>query len=86
VAGDIDPMTWDSVNGWSSEGGAKLRALKTLPEKKYEEIAFQFRKHNVQALLIVGGFTAFQTVLMLEENRNKYPEFQVLHLWIRHGS
>ena len=78
MAGDVDPMTWESVNGWASQGGAELGAQKTLPDQKLEEIAFQLGENKIQALLIVGGFSAFQTVLKLEENRNKFPEFQVL--------
>ena len=78
MAGAIYPLTWESVNGWTSEGGAKLGSQQTLPDKKLKEISFQLSKHNIQALLIVGGFSAFQTVLKLEENRNKFPAFQVL--------
>ena len=81
MAGAINPLTWESVNGWTSEGGAKLGSQPTLPAKKLKEIAFQLGKHNVQALLIVGGFSAFQTVLKLEENRSKFPEFQVFQLY-----
>jgi len=38
-------------------------------------VAFQLQKHNIQALIIIGGFEGFTSVLQLVEARNHYPQF-----------
>uniref|UniRef100_A0A669FC02 6-phosphofructokinase n=1 Tax=Oreochromis niloticus TaxID=8128 RepID=A0A669FC02_ORENI len=51
--------------------------LRTLPAKHVEKIAEQMRKHNINALLIIGGFEAFLSLLELLTARGKYDEFCV---------
>ncbi|XP_057365854.1 ATP-dependent 6-phosphofructokinase-like isoform X3 [Daphnia carinata] len=75
IEGNIQPLGWSDVTGWVGQGGAFLGTKRTLPEGKFPEVAASLRKHNIQALLLIGGFEAYQTVLQLAENRDKYPEF-----------
>ena len=42
---------------------------RTLPETNYPGVARQLAKHNIQGLLVIGGFEAFQTVMQLAEKR-----------------
>lgn len=75
IEGNVQPLGWSDVTGWVGQGGAFLGTKRTLPEGKFPEVAASLRKHNIQALLLIGGFEAYQTVLQLAENRDKYPEF-----------
>nr|CAH0113232.1 unnamed protein product [Daphnia galeata] len=75
IDGNVTPLGWADVTGWVGQGGAFLGTKRTLPDGKYPEVAASLRKHNIQALLLIGGFEAYQTVLYLAENRDKYPEF-----------
>jgi len=75
VAGNITPMGWSDVTGWVGQGGAFLGIKRTLPDGKFAEIAARLREFKIQALLIIGGFEAYQAVLSLSENRGTYPEF-----------
>ncbi|XP_046655200.1 ATP-dependent 6-phosphofructokinase-like isoform X2 [Daphnia pulicaria] len=75
IEGNVHPLGWGDVTGWVGQGGAFLGTKRTLPDGKYPEVAASLRKHKIQALLIIGGFEAYQTVLHLAENRDKYPEF-----------
>ena len=77
VNGDIDSMSWESVNGWAPMGGALLGTKRTLPEGKYEAIAKNIRERSIQGVLFVGGFEAFHAVLQLADQREKFPEFKI---------
>ncbi|XP_049420804.1 ATP-dependent 6-phosphofructokinase, platelet type isoform X5 [Epinephelus fuscoguttatus] len=54
--GQIKEIKWADVGGWTGQGGSLLGTKRTLPAKHVEKIAEQMRKHNINALLIVGGF------------------------------
>jgi 6-phosphofructokinase 1 len=40
-----------------------------------DKVAEKLKKHNIHGLLIVGGFEAFQSLLLLAEARDKFKEF-----------
>nr|XP_046226522.1 ATP-dependent 6-phosphofructokinase, platelet type isoform X10 [Scatophagus argus] len=75
--GQIKEIKWGDVGGWTGQGGSLLGTKRTLPAKHTEKIAEQMRKHNINALLIVGGFEAFLSLLELLTARGKYDEFCV---------
>ncbi|VDM95049.1 unnamed protein product [Thelazia callipaeda] len=70
-------MAWGDVNNWVMFGGSFLGTQKQLPEKNMEEVAAAFAKYNLHALLLVGGFEAFHSCLLLSRNRDKYPSLRV---------
>jgi 6-phosphofructokinase 1 len=47
--GLIEPMTWESVNGWTPKGGALLGTKRTTANGKLKEIAANIAKFNLQA-------------------------------------
>nr|XP_024659465.1 ATP-dependent 6-phosphofructokinase, platelet type isoform X2 [Maylandia zebra] len=73
--GQIKEVKWGDVGGWTGQGGSLLGTKRTLPAKHVEKIAEQMRKHNINALLIIGGFEAFESLLQLYEARASYEEF-----------
>ncbi|KAL4120810.1 hypothetical protein QTP88_013430 [Uroleucon formosanum] len=75
VAGNIQVMQWSDVTGWVGQGGAMLGTKRTLPEKRMPEIAARLKEFNIQALLIIGGFEAYQAGIQLVQNRKNFPEF-----------
>ncbi|CAI5673874.1 ATP-dependent 6-phosphofructokinase, platelet type isoform X7 [Oreochromis niloticus] len=75
--GQIKEVKWGDVGGWTGQGGSLLGTKRTLPAKHVEKIAEQMRKHNINALLIIGGFEAFLSLLELLTARGKYDEFCV---------
>ncbi|CAI4220614.1 unnamed protein product, partial [Auanema sp. JU1783] len=65
---------WRDVTNWVMYGGSFLGTQKQLPdEKTIPKIAEQLKKYNIQALLIVGGFEAFNSVQILSQWRDKFP-------------
>ncbi|XP_067108911.1 ATP-dependent 6-phosphofructokinase, platelet type isoform X5 [Osmerus mordax] len=54
--GQIKEIKWGDVGGWTGQGGSILGTKRTLPAKHTEKIAEQMRIHNINALLVIGGF------------------------------
>uniref|UniRef100_A0A4W6G6K2 ATP-dependent 6-phosphofructokinase n=1 Tax=Lates calcarifer TaxID=8187 RepID=A0A4W6G6K2_LATCA len=73
--GQIKEIKWADVGGWTGQGGSLLGTKRTLPAKHVDKIAEQMRKHNINALLVIGGFEAFESLLQLYEARATYEEF-----------
>ncbi|XP_028288484.1 ATP-dependent 6-phosphofructokinase, platelet type isoform X5 [Parambassis ranga] len=73
--GQIKEIKWADVGGWTGQGGSLLGTKRTLPAKHAEKIADQIRQHNINALLVIGGFEAFESLLQLFEARATYEEF-----------
>nr|XP_020501037.1 ATP-dependent 6-phosphofructokinase, platelet type-like isoform X1 [Labrus bergylta] len=72
--GQIKEIKWADVGGWTGQGGSLLGTKRTLPAKHVDKIAEQMRQHNINALLIVGGFEAFESLLQLYDARATYEE------------
>ncbi|XP_043824713.1 ATP-dependent 6-phosphofructokinase, platelet type isoform X2 [Dromiciops gliroides] len=75
--GQIKEISWVAVGGWTGQGGSILGTKRTLPAKYLEKIAEQMRAHNINALLVIGGFEAYLGLLELSAAREKYEEFCV---------
>ncbi|XP_056290232.1 ATP-dependent 6-phosphofructokinase, platelet type isoform X7 [Pseudoliparis swirei] len=73
--GQIREVKWADVGGWTGQGGSLLGTKRTLPAKHVDKIAEQMREHKINALLIVGGFEAFESLLQLCEARATHEEF-----------
>ncbi|XP_071374271.1 ATP-dependent 6-phosphofructokinase, muscle type-like isoform X5 [Centroberyx affinis] len=72
--GQIEPITWTEVSGWTGKGGSMLGTKRTLPGKLMEEISLNIARHNIHALVIIGGFEAYVGGLELVQAREKYEE------------
>ncbi|XP_069366730.1 ATP-dependent 6-phosphofructokinase, platelet type-like isoform X6 [Paralichthys olivaceus] len=72
--GQIKEIKWGDVGGWTGQGGSLLGTKRTLPGKHLDKIAEQMRVHNINALLVIGGFEALESLLQLYEARADYEE------------
>uniref|UniRef100_A0AAY4AQJ8 6-phosphofructokinase n=1 Tax=Denticeps clupeoides TaxID=299321 RepID=A0AAY4AQJ8_9TELE len=75
--GQIKEIKWGDVGGWTGQGGSLLGTKRTLPLKKLDKIAEQIRIHNINALLVIGGFEAYLGLLELLAARVSHEEFCV---------
>uniref|UniRef100_A0A4W5LV41 ATP-dependent 6-phosphofructokinase n=1 Tax=Hucho hucho TaxID=62062 RepID=A0A4W5LV41_9TELE len=73
--GQIKEIKWGDVAGWTGQGGSILGTKRTLPAKHLDKIAEQIRIHNINALLVIGGFEAFECLLQLYEARTSHEDF-----------
>ncbi|CAF2454043.1 unnamed protein product [Rotaria sp. Silwood2] len=78
VNNQVKNLQWMAVNGWSSVGGSLLGCQKTSAAKVgLPLIAEKIRELNFHALLIIGGYEAYLSVLQMYEARSKHPEFKI---------
>ena len=74
----VHEMKWMQVSEWGSTGGSNLGTNRTKPTKAtLPIIAKNFKANRIQALLIIGGFEAYESLIMLEEARKDFPSLQI---------
>ena len=74
--GDIHEMTWTSVHGWVSRGGAELGAnRREVVESDYERIAMQLRKTWRLTRCMIGGWMGYQFAYEAGQAPQEHPEF-----------
>ncbi|CAL8372620.1 unnamed protein product [Arctogadus glacialis] len=74
ATGAVSEMTWHSVAGWTGQGGSLLGTKRTLPSAFMEKIVETISKFGISALLVIGGFEAYEGVLQLFESRGRFDE------------
>ncbi|XP_056131296.1 phosphofructokinase, muscle b [Lampris incognitus] len=72
--GMVVPINWAGVGGWTGKGGSMLGTKRILPSTMMEDISLTITKFNIHALVIIGGFEAFEGGLELVQAREKYEE------------
>lgn len=78
IEGEIDEMNWMSVNGWAPLGGSELGTNRRIPSgPDFYAIARNIENHRIDALLIIGGWSAYESAYALFRERNNYPSFDI---------
>jgi 6-phosphofructokinase 1 len=78
IDGNIREMDWMSVNGWASTGGSELGANREVPSgRDFYAIARNLEKHDIQGLLIIGGWSAYQGAYQLSRESDNFPAFNI---------
>ena len=78
IDGDIEEMGWMSVGGWASKGGSELGTNRRVPEgSDFYVIARQIEEHNIEGLLMIGGWPGYQAAYRLFSKREDFPAFNI---------
>src|SRR5581483_8489979 len=78
IAGNVSEMDWMSVNGWAPQGGAELGTNRRIPSgKDFYAIARVLEEYQIQALLMVGGWSGYEAVYQLYRLRDSFPAFNI---------
>ena len=74
----ITELAWADVEAWTADGGANLGLRRTIPgiEELYP-IGRQLENHQVDALLMIGGWNGYQAMYRLHDERDRYPAFRI---------
>jgi 6-phosphofructokinase 1 len=76
--GQIEEMEWMSVDGWASKGGAELGTNRRSPVgKDLYAIARSIEKFDIHGLLVIGGWSSYETAFQLLNQRQNYPAFSL---------
>ncbi|SNX88154.1 probable 6-phosphofructokinase [Melanopsichium pennsylvanicum] len=74
---NISVLNWLRVDNWATRGGSELGVNRHLPDIDIGAVAAKLQEHKIEGLLIVGGFEAFSSVKILNDNRDRYPAFRI---------
>ena len=76
--GDIREMSWREVEGLTAEGGSVLGTRRTLPQvEEMYAINRVLEDNRIDALLVMGGFNAYEGAWQLHNERGRYPAFSL---------
>ena len=76
--GEIEEMNWMTVNGWAPRGGAELGTNRTIPgDSDLYSLARNIEEHQIDGLLIIGGWDAYSAAYRLLSERPHFPAFNI---------
>ena len=78
IEGEVEAMDWMSVSGWASRGGSMLGTTRLIPKgRDLYSIARVIEDHHIDALLMIGGWTAYESAYNMLSNRQNFPSFNI---------
>lgn len=78
ISDNVKELEWMSVNGMAPAGGADLGSNRKIPERSdFYQIARTIEEHDIQALLVIGGWSAYSAVNKMYKQRPNYPAFEI---------
>ncbi len=78
IAGEIKEMDWMSVAGLASMGGAELGTNRRLPKgSDLYTLARHIENFKIDGLLIIGGWTGYESAYLMYNERDNYPAFNI---------
>ena len=76
--GEVHEMEWTSVSGWASQGGSMLGTSRKIPKgKDMYAIARTIENYQIDALLVIGGWNAYEGIYAMTNERTNYPAFNI---------
>jgi 6-phosphofructokinase 1 len=76
--GEVEEMNWMSASGWASQGGSVLGTNRRVPKgSDLYSIARVIEDQHIDALLVIGGWAAYESVKLLLANRSNFPAFDL---------
>ncbi len=76
--GEVEEMDWMSISGWAAQGGSLLGTNRRIPQgSDLYAIARIIEDKNIDALMIIGGWTAYEAAHTLLASRKNYPAFKL---------
>lgn len=78
IEGKIRRFSWMEVDEWNACGGSKLGTNRKVPEERELScIARTLAAEKIDALLMIGGWSGYQTIYQLSAARKQFPEFNL---------
>jgi 6-phosphofructokinase 1 len=76
--GQVQELEWTSVSGWASQGGSVLGTSRKVPRgKDMSASARTNENHQIDALLVIGGWNAYEGIYAMINERLNYPAFNL---------
>jgi 6-phosphofructokinase 1 len=76
--GEVEELNWMSMAGWVSMGGSELGTSRLIPRgSDLYNIARNIEVHQIEALLVIGGWNAYKAVHTLYNERLNFPAYNI---------
>ena len=74
----IEELGWMSVRGWTSKGGCELGINRKVPAgHDFYTLARTIEDRGIDAMLVIGGWSAYQTAFHFLSRREAFPAFDI---------
>lgn len=78
IDGEIGELTWGDVDDWLAVGGAELGTGRSVPSiEQYYAVSRALENNDVDALLVIGGHRAYESLHRMLAERDRYPGFGI---------
>ncbi|NWG19316.1 MAG: 6-phosphofructokinase [Chloroflexi bacterium] len=78
IDGEIDVCDWQGVDGWGPIGGAELGTSRRVPTgEELTAVARALTDHEIDGLLVIGGWNGYQAAHRLYQERATYEPFNI---------
>ncbi|HEU4323062.1 MAG TPA: 6-phosphofructokinase [Roseiflexaceae bacterium] len=78
IDGQIEEFGWMSVNGWGPIGGSELGTSRKIPAgRELYAIARTIENHQIDGLLVIGGWSGYEAAHRLYSERANFPAFSI---------
>ena len=78
LRGAIGELGWEDVEGWTGAGGAELGLRRDVPSvEQFYAISRALEDHRVNALVVIGGWNAYQAAYLMQGETDRYPAFRI---------
>jgi len=78
VDNEIEEMGWMSVAGWATTGGSELGTNRHMPQgSDFYAIARHIEEHQIEGLLMIGGWVGYQAAYQMLLQRQNFPAFNI---------
>lgn len=78
IRGEIRELSWMDVSGLAPRGGSELGTNRTAPEGgEWYAIARNLEEHQIEGILVIGGWTGYKAIYEMQRLRENYPAFQI---------
>jgi 6-phosphofructokinase 1 len=78
IRGEISELHWMDVDGWAAIGGSELGTSRKIPRpSEYYAIARQLEEHQIDAVIMIGGWSGYRSCIDLYDERNVFKAFDI---------
>ncbi len=75
---NVRELSWSDVEGWAFQGGAELGTRRSVPTiEQFYSLGRSIEKHEIDALIVIGGLNAYLSVHSMISERDRYPAFRI---------
>ncbi len=78
ISDEFEEMDWMRVGGWATRGGSELGTNRLVPKgRDLYSIARHLEEHQIEGILMIGGWSGYESVLEMYNQRHNYPAFDI---------